>query len=192
MAKRPGSSNRLRIIGGSMRGRILSFPSAKGLRPTADRIRETLFNWLQHDIAGSRCLDLFAGSGALGFEAASRGAGQVVMLDNNPAVIQQLQQNVHLLGLQQQVEVVSAAAMNWLAASQAEPFDVVFLDPPFADAVLQQAVDALHASRLLAPQALLYIERDRNQDLPQLPSGWHILRDKQAGQVSYSLIACGE
>ena len=124
-----GPPGRLRIVGGEWRGRRLPVLDQPGLRPTPDRVRETLFNWLAPLITGARCLDLFAGSGALGFEAASRGAGRVVMIEKSANVVRVLRENRLLLDARQ-VEVIHADAGPWLAG-QAEPFDLVFLDPPF-------------------------------------------------------------
>ncbi len=132
MSARPSASNTLRIIGGDHRGRKLRFLDARGLRPTGDRIRETLFNWLQNDISGSHCLDMFAGSGALGFEAASRGAAQVHMIEYNPRVAAQLSDNCELLRIQDRVHVHKGSALSWVGKN-ADVFDIVFIDPPFAD-----------------------------------------------------------
>jgi len=187
MAKRPGGSNTLRIIGGNHRGRKLAFPDVKGLRPTGDRMRETLFNWLQNDIAGSRCLDMYAGSGALGFEAASRGAAQVVMVEQNPRAVDQLKQNMQLLQLQSVISVAKASSPAWLKTSE-QQFDIVFLDPPFANNLLQASIDALVDGPWLADQAHIYVERDVKQDMPGLPENWSMVRDKKQGQVAYCLI----
>ncbi len=177
--------NQVRIIGGEHRGRKLGFPDIPGLRPTGDRIRETLFNWLQTSLPGAKCLDLFAGSGALGLEAASRGAGQVLMLDRSAVVVDQLRQNIALLGLNQ-TSVEQADALTRLQAAP-QPFDIVFLDPPFADELLQQVCYQLEAGGWLKPDTLLYIEIDAAKGLPQLPSGWRQLKEKRAGQVEYFL-----
>ncbi|MCP3670820.1 MAG: 16S rRNA (guanine(966)-N(2))-methyltransferase RsmD [Gammaproteobacteria bacterium] len=177
--------NQVRIIGGEHRGRKLDFPDIQGLRPTGDRIRETLFNWLQVNLPGAECLDLFAGSGALGLEAASRGAGRVLMLDRSPVAVDQLRQNISLLGLNQ-ASVEQADALVWLQAVP-QPFDIVFLDPPFADELLQQVCHQLVVGGWLKPNALLYIETDAVNGLPQLPSVWRRLKEKKAGQVGYFL-----
>lgn len=185
-AKRNGGGS-VRIIGGSCRGRRLSFPDLPGLRPTGDRIRETLFNWLQPQLPGARCLDLFAGSGALGLEAASRGAGQVLMLDSSPAVIRQLQAHVELLGLEQ-VQVVRADALAWLQQSPPAPFDIVFLDPPFGAGLIAPCCQRLADGGWLQAGARLYIETAVAESLPGLPSNWQLLREKRAGQVVYYLV----
>lgn len=184
--KRPGQSNQLRIVGGVHGGRKLRFPDAPGLRPTSDRVRETLFNWLQPVIQGARCLDLFAGSGALGFEAASRGAGEVIGVEMNPKVARQLRENAGLLKLRQW-QLVQADALKWLADTPVSPFDVVFLDPPFAEDLMLQSVQLLEQHGWLTDQALVYLEMDAADTLPVLPETWHKLREKRAGQVAYSL-----
>jgi 16S rRNA (guanine966-N2)-methyltransferase len=186
---RTGASNQLRIIGGEWRGRRLSFPDAAGLRPTADRVRETLFNWLQGNIHGRRCLDLFAGSGALGFEAASRGAAEVVMVEAVPRVAEALRGNVELLGADAvRVEVRRAEAF---LQSPAQPFDLVFLDPPFGKALLEPVLRELVAGGWLNPGARLYMECEAELGEPVLPDGYIFLRRGRAGQVTYFL-ASGE
>jgi 16S rRNA (guanine966-N2)-methyltransferase len=174
----------VRIIGGVHRGRRLPFADLPGLRPTGDRIRETLFNWLQPYIVGARCLDLFAGSGALGLEAASRGASEVVMLDTAMAVIRQLTENKHLLGLDQ-VSIVRADALQWLERD-ATPFDIVFLDPPFVGNLLQPLCQRLSMG-WLADGAHIYLEDAASRELPDLPEGWELMKQKSAGQVHYGL-----
>ncbi|MBT2969810.1 MAG: 16S rRNA (guanine(966)-N(2))-methyltransferase RsmD [gamma proteobacterium symbiont of Ctena orbiculata] len=176
----------VRIIGGRHRGRRLHFPELPGLRPTGDRIRETLFNWLQPYIEGARCLDLFAGSGALGLEAASRGAAQVVMLDTAVAVVRQLAENKRQLDLDQ-VQVVRADALQWLE-QEATPFDIVFLDPPFVDNLLQPLCQRLSMG-WLADGAHIYLEDAVSRNMPPLPEGWEMQKQKSAGQVHYGL-AC--
>jgi 16S rRNA (guanine966-N2)-methyltransferase len=181
------AANQVRIIGGTHRGRRLSFPDLPGLRPTGDRVRETLFNWLQPLLPGARCLDLFAGSGALGLEAASRQAGAVVMLDQAPQVIQQLRRHVSELGLEQ-VRIEQANALDWLAGAADESFDIVFLDPPFGGGLLESCCQHLEAGGWLRPGARVYIEMDLMESLPKLPENWHVVREKKAGQVAYYLI----
>lgn len=173
--------NQIRIIGGRFKRRQLPFPDAVGLRPTADRVRETLFNWLGQDLLDLDCLDLFAGSGALGFEAASRHANRVVMLELNTKVYRQLTENRQLLGAQE-VELQQADALRYLATTP-QRFDVIFADPPFA-AGLQPDVLRL-AARCLKPDGLLYLEADR---WPPLPAGWTVHRKDRAGQVEFGLL----
>lgn len=185
MGRGPGATNRVRIIGGIHRGRLVSFPDAAGLRPTADRVRETLFNWLQPLIPGSHCLDLFAGSGAIGFEAASRGAERVVMVERNPKVAARLEENARELGLAN-VEVSVSDALVWLASCK-EAFDLVFLDPPFADRLLGPALQGLTQPGLLLEGARIYLETDAGESFPPLPPGLVPLREKVAGQIRYGL-----
>ncbi len=187
-AKRKGS-NRVRIIGGRHRGRRLAFPDLPGLRPTGDRIRETLFNWLQPMLPGARCLDLFAGSGALGLEAASRGAGEVLLLDQAPQAVRQLQGHIVDLGLSQ-AKAVQADALDWLQAAPPQPsFDIVFIDPPFSAGLLEPCCQQLASSGLLAENARVYLETDVVESLPFFSPQWRILREKRSGQVTYCLLA---
>ena len=185
MGKRPGTSNIVRIIGGDYRGRRITFPDATGLRPTADRIRETLFNWLQPVIVGANCLDLFSGSGALGFEAASRGAKHVKMIERNAKVADRLRGNVAELKIDN-VDVIKADALNWISQASS-PYNVVFADPPFADKLLPRVLDGLIESDLLADGAAVYLESDANDGFPEMPEGLTLTRDKRAGQVIYGL-----
>lgn len=186
--KRPGQSNQIRIIGGEHRGRKLRFPDQQGLRPTSDRVRETLFNWLQPWLPGASVLDLFSGSGALGLEAASRGAGRVMMLDQAAVVVQQLRENRGLLSLDQ-VQIEQADALKWLDGP-AEAYDIVFLDPPFADDLLTACCAKLAEQGWLAEGARIYLERDLHKEPPELPANWELLKEKQAGDVNYSLYSC--
>lgn len=176
---------KLRIIGGSWRSRILPVLDADGLRPTTDRVRETLFNWLQTDIPGSRCLDLFAGSGALGLEAASRGAKEVVMIEKSSEAFKILQQNVEKLAASQ-VSLLKQDALLYLKSlsSAAEPlaFDILFLDPPYQADLLQSVFDLL----VLSAGTKVYLECKKGHDV-NTPSNWHLLKDKMAGQVHYRL-----
>jgi 16S rRNA (guanine966-N2)-methyltransferase len=175
----------LRIIGGQWRGRKLSFPCIEGLRPTSDRIRETLFNWLAEDVWQARCMDLCAGSGALGFESVSRGAQFALLLDTHPAVVQQLNEHCQLLQTNQ-IHVQRQDALSFLNSACDEPFNLVFLDPPFAQDLWQALAAALECGGWLAPQALIYVEAPVNQAL-MLPSSWQLIKDKKAGQVAYRL-----
>lgn len=177
----------MRIIGGAWRGRLIDFPDAPELRPTPDRVRETLFNWLQALVPGARCLDLYAGSGALGFEAASRGAAQVVMVDADAKVCAELRRQAERLGATQ-VQVVHATAEAFLRGAPA-PFDLVFLDPPFHRGLLAPALAQLLQHALLKPGARLYLEAEAELGEPPLPAGWRLLRSKRAGEVGYHLAA---
>jgi 16S rRNA (guanine966-N2)-methyltransferase len=179
------ASGRLRIIGGRYRGRKLPVPDQQGLRPTGDRVRENLFNWLQPVIEGSRCLDLYAGSGALAFEAASRGAAEVVLVEQSAPVVRELVANVRRLDAPQ-VRVVRADALRWLAEAGAA-FDIVFLDPPFATGLLEASCNLLERNGWLAPRALVYLEAPASEAFPPLPPSWELVRDRRAGQVHFAL-----
>ena len=186
-APRAGRGGRLRIIAGSWRGRILPVPDAPGLRPTGERIRETLFNWLAPVISGARCLDAFAGSGALGLEAASRGAARVTLIERSERVARQLRANLGTLGAGN-CEVVRADTLRRLAGPPpTTPFDLVFLDPPFDDDLLGPACRLLETGGWLAPAARIYLEAPAHQGLPELPPGWAVVRDRTAGAVRYLL-----
>jgi 16S rRNA (guanine966-N2)-methyltransferase len=182
-------TNTLRIIGGELRGRKISFPDAKDLRPTPDRVRETLFNWLQMQIHGARCLDLFAGSGALGLEALSRGAAEVVFVERDGRVAQKLRENLALLG-QDRARCVQASAEQFLRG-EAESFDIVFLDPPFKDDVLAGLCASLEAGGWLGEEFRLYMERPQHLAMPELPAGWQVLRETKAGESLACLIGRG-
>lgn len=178
-------SNQIRIIGGRYRGKKLSFPATEGLRPTPDRIRETLFNWLMHDIGGARCLDAFAGSGALGFEAYSRGAMHVVLIEKNLAVARNLQVIVETLSNSSKLTVISRSVLDYLHALSNESFDIIFWDPPFAQPDLYQGISLLEHSNILVEGGLLYVESA--QEIALDPGAWQKLRFKQSGQVCYGL-----
>jgi len=177
--------NTLRIIGGQWRGRKLEFPAIDAIRPTPDRVRETVFNWLQNDIVGARCLDLFAGSGALGFEALSRGAAQVVFVDREPRIGQYLRATLKLLNVSAG-EVHAADSLKWLTIP-GQPFDIVFLDPPFAADTLPSICERLEQGGWLAPEALIYIESASSGGTPIVPGNWALIKSKTAGQVGYHL-----
>ena len=182
---RPGRSFVLRIIGGEWRGRKLRFPPVLAIRPTPDRVRETVFNWLQGVTPGSRCLDLYAGSGALGLEALSRGAQEVVFVDAEPAVVRHIAGTLHELGCDRG-HVVRADAASYLARP-ATPFDVIFLDPPFAAPVLPEICHRVEAGGWLRGGGLAYLEAPAAAGAPELPTGWTLLRSKRAGEVGYHL-----
>lgn len=191
-------ANQLRVIGGRYRGRRLVFPDAPGLRPTSDRVRETLFNWLAPRIEGARCLDLYAGSGALGIEALSRGARSVVFVEREPAVARALAANLALLGAADAARIETREALTFLDGP-AQPCDVVFLDPPFGLDLLAPTCARLAAGGWLAPDARIYLESGLRDGAAggaaegaDLPAGWCVLRDRRAGQVHYRLAACPE
>lgn len=183
------SDSLLRIIGGEWRSRKLAFPAVEGLRPTPDRVRETLFNWLQSVTPAARCLDLFSGSGALSFEALSRGAASATLVDASSQVCRSLRSNLQSLKAQN-AEVIESNALTWLEAQPKDMsarFDLVFLDPPFRKGLLQPIAELLESRNLLAENAYIYVETERELGTPQLPSNWQLHREKHAGQVSYRL-----
>ena len=184
------SRGRLRIVAGIWRSRVLEIADVEGLRPTSERIRETLFNWLTPRLAGARCLDLFAGTGVLGLEALSRGAVAAVFVESSKIAIVTLRRNV--VSLEASGAVIHAgAATEYIAASGAERFDIVFLDPPFAVDSLAELCRLIDESELLAANANVYLEQDRARPEPDLPDGWTILKSKVAGNVRYTLAAVG-
>lgn len=179
--------NKLRIIGGRWRGLRITFPSLPALRPSPDRVRETLFNWLQPAIVDARCLDLFAGSGALGIEALSRGAAHVDFVDSEPQIGRHLRETLQRLGgADAAVHAIDAA--RFLEQSSESGYDIVFLDPPYAADLLPEICARLASPGRLAPQALIYLECPADRPLPPLPAGWQIHRSKRAGQVGYHLL----
>lgn len=177
---RPG---RLRIIGGSLRGSRIEVPSAPGLRPTPDRARETLFNWLAPVIEGACCLDLFAGTGALGIEALSRGAAEVDFVETDSALVSLLRANLERL--KKTAQVHRHEALQFLADTDAR-YDIVFLDPPFAAGLWTQAAQTLEQRDRLAPHALIYVESPA-QEIPSLPPNWNLHREGRTGAVRNAL-----
>jgi 16S rRNA (guanine966-N2)-methyltransferase len=180
-----GYRNEFRIIAGEWRRRKLAFPPLPGIRPSPDRVRETLFNWLQDHVAGARCLDLFAGSGALGLEALSRGAGECVFVDRERAALAGIA--AHLASLKARGGVtVEADALAWLAAPGAA-FDLVFLDPPFEVELLPKICASLLEGRWLKPGAYIYMEYAAER-APTLPEPWSLWRESRAGRVGFRLM----
>lgn len=175
----------LRIIAGQWRSRKIHFPNLPHLRPTPDRVRETVFNWLMPVIEGARCLDLFAGSGALGLEALSRGAGEVVFVDRDRKVMNYLRDTLQLLKAEH-AGVVQADALAYLTG-KAQGFDIVFLDPPYQSDELIPCCRALETQPWLNPHAYIYIETASHTRLGELPANWTLMREKTAGQVAYRL-----
>jgi 16S rRNA (guanine966-N2)-methyltransferase len=179
-------SGRLRIVAGKWRSRLLPVADEPGLRPTAERIRETLFNWLAGSIEGARCLDLFAGTGALGFEALSRGAGEVVFVESSARAARMLEDSANTLAATG-AEICRRDALKYLQGKP-RPFDVVFLDPPFATDLFEDLCRLLDEGAWLAKDARVYLEQDRDRPLPEMPAGWTITRDQTAGRVRYVLV----
>jgi 16S rRNA (guanine966-N2)-methyltransferase len=182
------ASNEVRIIGGKWRGRKIVFPSRQDLRPTLGRVRETLFNWLRCDISGSRCLDLFAGSGALGFEAASRGAAAVTLVEHDRRAARSLKDNATRLDADN-VTVICDKAERVLGRHPG-PWDIIFVDPPFQQvqqAALTATLDAIATAAALAPHGLVYVEAPRRAQLPV--AGWRQVRHAHAGDTQFGLLA---
>jgi 16S rRNA (guanine966-N2)-methyltransferase len=184
---RGADARMLRIIGGTWRGRRFRFADVPDIRPTPDRVRETLFNWLGPRVVGARCLDLFAGSGALGLEALSRGAATTVFVDQNATITRALSELLATLAAQN-ARVEREDAVRFLGRA-ATAFDIVFLDPPFASGLSAKAGALLERHGWLAPAALIYVESPAREALPSLPDNWTLLRTKQAGDVGYHLFA---
>ncbi|OEE77589.1 16S rRNA (guanine(966)-N(2))-methyltransferase RsmD [Vibrio ordalii] len=179
------STGFVRIISGLWRGRKLPVHDAQGLRPTTDRVKETLFNWLAQEIPGAHCLDLFAGSGSLGFEAASRQAESVTLIELNPTAFKQLEHNIGALNATN-LRAINSDALAFLK-QQGTPHHVVFIDPPFRQGLLSEAVSLLEQNGWLADEALIYIETEKELALEGIPANWRLHREKNAGQVSYRL-----
>jgi 16S rRNA (guanine966-N2)-methyltransferase len=177
--------NKVKIIGGEWRSRPITFIDSPGLRPTPSRVRETLFNWLQHDISGCRCLDLYAGSGALSFEAASRGAKSVVQVEENPLVCRQLKENAVALAAQD-IKIVQSEVFRFLAGNS-DSFDFVFIDPPFGKNLAVQTCQWLEDKGWLSTNAKIYVEVEQQLVLAGLPENWRVLKHKTAGEVGYYL-----
>ena len=176
----------VRIIGGKWRGRKLPFPDLPELRPTPDRVRETLFNWLQPDIEGAVCLDLFAGTGALGLEALSRGAKTVTMVEKNKTIISNINKNIESLG-SKNVILNCQNSLSWLEQSISNQYNIVFLDPPFRQQLMIPCCTQLEKQGLLAQNAKIYLELEVEFETLSTPFNWELLRQKRAGQVNYFL-----
>lgn len=190
-------SGKIRIIAGRLRGRVIKVLEAESLRPTPNRIRETLFNWLQPKIVGARCLDCFAGTGVLGFEALSRGAKSVTMLDNSSVVISALKQTMSDFEFDEtQCQIIQQDVTQWLLKQSALksylPYDILFLDPPFESNLLNFCIDLLDKSNLLAPDAWIYIELPAHISPLVSLTGWAPFKSKIAGKVGYHLLGKSE
>lgn len=190
MNQRPNSGppGSVRIIAGHLRGSKLPVPDRPGLRPSSERVRETLFNWLQPWLHGARVLDLFAGTGALGFEAVSRGAAEALLVERDPELARSLREQAARLKVDQ-VKVLAEDALSWLGRSPGQAFDLVFLDPPFAAGLWEPAAAAL--APWLAPGALIYVECPRNV-VPSLPQGWTLHREGHTRDVQFALHRAGD
>lgn len=184
----------IRIIAGKWRGRRLPVVAAEGLRPTTDRVRETVFNWLMHDLAGARCLDLFAGSGGLGLESISRGASFVQFVELDRQVAQSISAALTVLDVAQlaasggvTTNVYCGAAQQFLATHTGPVFEIVYLDPPYQSGLLSKTAVTLEESKCLAPTALIYVEYSSQDTPPDLPTQWRLLREGRAGHSYYCL-----
>ena len=182
------NSNTLRIIGGEWRSRKLPFVDAPGLRPTPDRIRETLFNWLQGDIHGANCIDMFAGSGALGFEALSRGAKNVIFIEKNASCATQLKDNLSLLNAEAKVLQSDALSFLKLIEKPDKAFDLVFLDPPYRQGLIEKSLDYLTSENLIDENSLIYLEHEAEESFNWGDFGLQVLKQANAGQVHSFLI----
>lgn len=180
-------TNTVRIIGGKWRGKKLSFPAVEGLRPSPDRIRETVFNWIQFELTGARVLDLFAGSGVFGFEALSRGASYALFVEKDIAAVKQLKAHCQMMRIENAYIEQSDAVQFLRNKPLQSPFDIVFLDPPYGKHLLEPCINELEQRQWLADQAFIYLEAESGYSLPALPAGWRLYRGKQSGQVSYHL-----
>ncbi|MEZ5570561.1 MAG: 16S rRNA (guanine(966)-N(2))-methyltransferase RsmD [Halioglobus sp.] len=183
---RSARQSAVRIIGGIWRGRKLAFTPSEGLRPTGDRIRETLFNWLAPELRGARCVDLFTGSGALGLEALSRGAVHCDFVDSASRVISTVQQHLKTLDAQDRGLCHQCTAQQFLENAPT-PYDIVFIDPPFKLQLVEPVLNTLVQRSLLLNDALVYIETAASESLPAMPSNWSKHREKSSGGVSYRL-----
>ncbi len=185
--ERGAQSRVIRVIGGALRGRRWRFPDLADIRPTPDRVRETVFNWLGTHVVGARCLDLFAGSGALGLESLSRGASGVIFVEQHAAIARALGSLITEWNVQG-AQVLRTDAFSYLRGA-AERFDIVFLDPPFSAGLLAPAAALLEERGWLAPNALIYMECAAREARPALPTPWQERKAKQAGEVGYHLFA---
>lgn len=177
----------VRIIGGDFRGRKLPVLNIEGLRPTSDRVRETLFNWLQFDIVNASCLDVFAGSGSLGFESLSRGAKSVVMLESDRSNINQLEKNKALLEADN-LNIYQVDSMQWLNTNNNnQSFDLVFIDPPFKQGLMATVIERLFNEQRVHKDSMLYLEQEKNLEWPGFPENWSCYKEKTTSQVRYGL-----
>ena len=180
---------KVRIIGGKWRGRQITVVPHASLRPTPDSVRETLFNWLMNEVSGARCLDLFAGTGVLGFEALSRGARHVTFIENTPKIFQAIQNNITQFAVQDHATPLFGDAIKWLSDGQGDSaFDIVFLDPPYASHLLKESIEKLILSGLIAKNTLIYLEAPTAWGQADFPVGWQLIKQKKSGEVFYHLL----
>jgi|SaaInl5LU_22_DNA_1037371.scaffolds.fasta_scaffold03009_9 16S rRNA (guanine966-N2)-methyltransferase len=183
--KRRSPEGSVRITGGTHRSRKIPVIDIQGLRPTGDRLRETLFSWLMPHLEGAKVLDAFAGSGILSFEALSRGAEQALLLDNSSTAVEQLKKSAVMLDAK--VDVRCQDALQFFSSKNTTPhttFNIIFLDPPFSEGLMQKSIDSLATSNLLSPRAMIYLEQASSQEQAVPPSNWNLHREKTIGEVS--------
>lgn len=185
IASKTSTAGFVRIISGLWKGRKLPVLDVQGLRPTTDRIKETVFNWLAQDIPKARCLDLFAGSGGLGFEAASRHAENVTLIELNVTAFKQIQKNISTLN-GNNIQAINMDSLTFLKQT-GTPYDIVFIDPPFRENLLGETLTLLESNGWLSKDAIIYIETEKELLLEKIPTHWHLYREKSAGQVCYRL-----
>ncbi|WP_019616423.1 16S rRNA (guanine(966)-N(2))-methyltransferase RsmD [Psychromonas ossibalaenae] len=190
-SRKPIKDGFIRIISGKWRGKKLPVKDKEGLRPTTDRTKETLFNWLMHDIRDAQCLDCFSGSGSLAFEALSRYAANTTLLERDKQVALQLRNNLHTLKVDNAV-IIETDSISYLQQAAKQQFDIVFIDPPFNKDLVQPCCQALEVNNYLTEQALIYIEMEIQQSALELPDSWKLLKEKSTGQVSYRLYVKGQ
>ena len=182
-----------RVIGGTWRSRRLTFPVIEGLRPTTGRVKETVFNWLVAYLPDAKVLDLFAGSGALGIEALSRGVKSVTFIEKDKQAAIAIFENYKLLSNTENIEkyVVNIDALAWLSSFDKVPlnekFDVVFVDPPFRKGIVNDCLGLLEQNNVVRKGSIVYLEREKEANDIVIPTSWHLLKEKEAGQVSYQL-----
>lgn len=189
-SRKPNKSGFIRLISGKWRGKKLPVRDKEGLRPTTDRTKETLFNWLMHDIRDANCLDCFSGSGSLAFEALSRFAKSATLLERDKQVAQQLRENLKSLQINN-AEVIETDSINYLQQTANQQFDIIFVDPPFNKGLLEPCCTALEANNYLTEKALIYIEMEVQLTALKLPDNWQLLKEKNTGQVAYQLYLRG-
>lgn len=181
---------RIRIVAGQWRGRVIKVLTRAELRPTPDRVRETLFNWLTGYIEGARCLDLFAGTGALGFEALSRGAKEVVFVDHHVPQVKAIEETARGFQAQDRCHIILNESIRWLKQVQhdATPFDIIFLDPPFSSMLAKESIRLLADSTLVQSSTLIYVESPKPLVAENIPAHWQLLKQKTASEVAYHLL----
>lgn len=189
-SRKPIKDGFIRLISGKWRGKKLPVKDIEGLRPTTDRTKETLFNWLMHDINNANCLDCFSGSGSLGFEALSRFAKRVTLLEKDKSVVKQLRENLNILNVDN-ATVLEGDSINYLNQKATEQYNIIFIDPPFNKGLIQPCCDALQSNSYLANDALIYIEKEVELTDLNLPESWCLLKEKSTGKVTYQLYRQG-